>query len=1352
MATTCAWRAPGSGSEKASLTITAASMMTANRGAADADGAGSSSLDPNDEENQCNICLGEEGAPDTYFYPCGHKACDACVKKIRHSNIYKADKGVRCPFCRQVIESYSDQPPPRQRRPSSSGTSSGPNGSGNGNETVRQAYGRSGIVSIGDGNDYATPKNITGEAGTALKPGSRDSEWPQGYKFPTLRDGDDVVTMAFDRMGARHLDWMLRETFPKKYRVAKTCFEHLMSYSAKLAAHGTGNYVIQRMMDFAANHRGCHTEGDVIAGAYSRIVKSLTKDKGLVTLAQDPHGRFTAQRLIVSLKGEEELRLVMESIQGNMLKLAVDQFGVCLLERIVEVIIPSLNPPNPSMKPRVPPPAATKAAVQFCTELGSDEVPSVTLIKLGKHPLASILLVETIRWCLPREEGFIAARNISKLSAELAGSKGGNRLLQGILSLDVTEIAETLIMRLKGRYAGLALDYHGGGCKVVRACLATPSVDDYCRLEIVDEMLQLRSLSAIFEQPQAVDVLAFGLATLSGRMLTERLGFLAAHPRHHHEVRDLVDKYRQHIQEQGPLISLIRNLSGSLSGNPDRSISKSPMSSASFPPLAPLPNLGGVQRPPPPPHPLHPPPPTGYLCPPDTGFPNPLGPSYAPTGTPGPIGLFPPLSNPDPGTGAFNRTAAVGSAFSSESTQGLASLNIPTTGDSLNLSALTQTLPQSFKPPEGSQVPGAVLGTSSETGTGVAERWAVRSVSTSQDSGQGIGPSGGSSTYLPPHLRGSSPVNSAVTARVAAASAPSTKTENEEGLMAKDQTAGKNWASLGDDITGKSMQAGQTMEKPDLLRTRSDGKSAIDGKGREQGLCVVCNLKHINAVLMGCAHWCTCLACASKLSLCPMCDSPITGMLPVQIAADNSSSGKANTDNSATETIHLVSESVSASASEKEQVGNKVAFNNNGGPRIHESAYSAAGVTNKADVAGVAMSVSSALTSFYPSGGHAFSTSQEEMAPSSTAEPLSGSMLTRLLQPEEASGTPDSSGMGALEGTMAKPPTGPPSASAPLSTLHNRPPVSTLDQSWPPTGMSSNLVSGSGITTMPPSFMGTSGTMPAFSGMSSTEQVHPPPPLQYPPHPSHSPFPWHQGQSSHAQGLHAQQQPHDSTYRTFTSQAPYPNSSMYLSYSGLPPPRVGGNPMVYLQSPGLISSQSSVTGIPVTGSIAQPMLTAFQQPQVPVTIPPSPAPSNNSNTNMVLPYQVPVTQLPTVPGSHDHTIQSLEFNEVNSQGIVAAGSTLVQPVAPSTAPGSSLSNGGVVHQSQSTLSTGGGFAPQSQPSLPTGAAMQQSVSLAAVTSSNGSEQGAIRTAFRRPGTSLPKPAPYRPPGVYRPPM
>ena len=120
----------------------------------------------------------------------------------------QADKGVRCPFCRQVITDYLGAPPPRRSLnspfPPESASFTLVMG-GNAEQAsqpvaeIKKPYGRGGIVSIGGGNDYIPPKGVTGSDGGGLRSNTRMDDLLPGYIVPPLKDTDDIVSMAMDR-------------------------------------------------------------------------------------------------------------------------------------------------------------------------------------------------------------------------------------------------------------------------------------------------------------------------------------------------------------------------------------------------------------------------------------------------------------------------------------------------------------------------------------------------------------------------------------------------------------------------------------------------------------------------------------------------------------------------------------------------------------------------------------------------------------------------------------------------------------------------------------------------------------------------------------------------------------------------------------------------------------------------------------------------------------------------------------------------------------------------------------------------------------------------------------------------
>lgn len=63
-----------------------------------------------------------------------------------------------------------------------------------------------------------------------------------------------------------------------------------------VALAASGNYVLQRMLEYAATHRG---EGGNTESFFTAIVRSFAQDKGLVMAAQDHRGTFSVQKMVI---------------------------------------------------------------------------------------------------------------------------------------------------------------------------------------------------------------------------------------------------------------------------------------------------------------------------------------------------------------------------------------------------------------------------------------------------------------------------------------------------------------------------------------------------------------------------------------------------------------------------------------------------------------------------------------------------------------------------------------------------------------------------------------------------------------------------------------------------------------------------------------------------------------------------------------------------------------------------------------------------------------------------------------------------------------------------------------------
>ncbi|GJP44614.1 hypothetical protein CLOM_g3989 [Closterium sp. NIES-68] len=109
--------------------------------------------------------------------------------------------------------------------------------------------------------------------------------------------------------------------------------------------------------------------------------------------------------------------------------------------------------------------------------------------------------------------------------AKLLKTRAGVRSMQGLLSLDLVGVAEALLGSLSGCFSDMACDtspLQSG--RLLRACLATPSLPSASRAKLVDELLQAAAHVSYFcKSEQALEILCFGLSILPDDMLNARV-------------------------------------------------------------------------------------------------------------------------------------------------------------------------------------------------------------------------------------------------------------------------------------------------------------------------------------------------------------------------------------------------------------------------------------------------------------------------------------------------------------------------------------------------------------------------------------------------------------------------------------------------------------------------------------------------------------------------------------------------------------------------------------------------------------------------------------------------------------
>jgi hypothetical protein len=58
-------------------------------------------------KDPCHIC-GEDSMCEVTLQPCKHEMCLSCCNTMRQGIVFKADAGLKCPFCREFVDGFTD--------------------------------------------------------------------------------------------------------------------------------------------------------------------------------------------------------------------------------------------------------------------------------------------------------------------------------------------------------------------------------------------------------------------------------------------------------------------------------------------------------------------------------------------------------------------------------------------------------------------------------------------------------------------------------------------------------------------------------------------------------------------------------------------------------------------------------------------------------------------------------------------------------------------------------------------------------------------------------------------------------------------------------------------------------------------------------------------------------------------------------------------------------------------------------------------------------------------------------------------------------------------------------------------
>ncbi|KAK9811218.1 hypothetical protein WJX72_000146 [[Myrmecia] bisecta] len=478
-----------------------------------------------DGEEECGICL--SFATELKFKPCGHHACSNCLPQLRRANIFKADAGIKCPFCRQYIDQYEpldartlkDERARSLIHEANMAAKAAAMKRDSSNQQAPAAEARPPpSVAQQDNWECTSCDNLNFGSRTkcnrcnAAPPTRTSSSGGLGTTFVTSKDlmqcsHEEILVFAtqklhpnlnraFAEAGTPYVDNRVggsRETIlaalAKKGQDKLVRIAHLLAscrHVPDLATHFYGNYTLQDLLDATAKLRGVaeqlRTQGkhppevmNRLAGgagqqdAFGELVAAVTPEAARIST--HINGTFVVQKCVALGSAAEQVALGRELLKAG-LKLMEDQKSMHVMTKLVE----GLHAVAMSWDPLAG--QAGDVLETLCTLYAKADAAARN--RAAHHYFAGQILVASIHGALPRPSAMRLLDQLAQQVVQLSLSKsGGNtlKLLCGLQSPDhkCQDLIATSVCvaasKCEGQFATIAARPGTDGAELVAAML-----------------------------------------------------------------------------------------------------------------------------------------------------------------------------------------------------------------------------------------------------------------------------------------------------------------------------------------------------------------------------------------------------------------------------------------------------------------------------------------------------------------------------------------------------------------------------------------------------------------------------------------------------------------------------------------------------------------------------------------------------------------------------------------------------------------------------------------------------------------------------------------------------------------
>ncbi|WCJ28795.1 pumilio 12 [Euphorbia peplus] len=295
------------------------------------------------------------------------------------------------------------------------------------------------------------PTEISDLKSSNLKP-----PLPQKYNSVDEITGR-VYLMAKDQHGCRFLQRKFSEGTQQD---VEKIFLEVINHIVELMTDPFGNYLVQKLLEV------CNEE------QRNQILCAATRKPGeLVRISCDMHGTRAVQKVVETLKTQEQFSMVVSSLKSGIVTLIKNMNGNHVAQRCLQYLSPQYSG------------FLFDAATANCVELATDRHGCCVLQK-----------------CLSHSEGEQRQRLISEITSNaliLSQDPFGNYVVQFIFELRLPWAAADILEQLEGNFGDLAMQKYSSN--VVEKCLKYAS--DEWRTHIIRELINNVHLDQVMQDP-----------------------------------------------------------------------------------------------------------------------------------------------------------------------------------------------------------------------------------------------------------------------------------------------------------------------------------------------------------------------------------------------------------------------------------------------------------------------------------------------------------------------------------------------------------------------------------------------------------------------------------------------------------------------------------------------------------------------------------------------------------------------------------------------------------------------------------------------------------------------------------